>query len=58
MVGRPAPAALRGVGNKKDDPAEDHLVEPDRFGELLLLEAGDVNVAIPHLVPQGPDLSR
>ncbi len=43
MVGRPAPAALRGVGNIKDDPAKDHRVDPDSFGELLLLEAGDVN---------------
>ena len=47
MVGCPAPAALRWVGNKEDDSAKDHHVEPDSFRELLLLEAGDVNVEIP-----------
>ena len=49
---------LCGVGNKQDDPAEDYRVEPDRLGELLSLEAGNVDVEIPHLVPQIPDLSR
>ena len=43
MVGRHAQAKLQWVGNKNDDPAEDHRVDPDSFGEPLLLEAGDVN---------------
>ena len=35
---------------------KDHRVEPDPPGDLLPLEAGEVDDEVPHLVPKGPDL--
>ena len=46
------------MGEKEDDPTEDHGVEPGRGRDPLALEASDINVKNPNGVTKASDLLR